>query len=50
MKCIKYKHGEICRVNDNIAEEAVRSGHAIYIPKSEWKRFERGQTPTGGQR
>jgi hypothetical protein len=36
MKCVK-KHGEIKRVNDNLAKQLVEEHNWSYCPKSEWK-------------
>lgn len=36
MKCVKNQHGEIKRVQDDVAETMVAEGWA-YCPKSEWK-------------
>lgn len=37
MKCIKDSDGNVTRVNDNTAKQAVRSGKVTYTSKSEWK-------------
>jgi hypothetical protein len=46
MKCIKsikelkqIKLGLIRRINDKEAESDVKSGYWMYIPKSEWKTY-----------
>lgn len=43
MKCIQMNKtktdplGEIVRVPDDVAEETVSKGHAVYVPKKLWK-------------
>jgi hypothetical protein len=38
MKCIKYNSGEVTRLKDGKAVEAVSKGDAVYVPKGEWRK------------
>ena len=51
MKCIKILNndvqelksitiGKILKVNENAAERLIKDGHAVYVPKHEWKKQE----------
>lgn len=37
MKCIKLASGEIVRVEDEVAHEAVKQGVATYASKKHWR-------------
>lgn len=42
MKCIKWNDfGTIERLRDEEAHNAVSDGHAVYVPKHEWKKATR---------
>lgn len=52
MKCVKatktgkyQTEGEIVRLEDSDAQARVSGGHWIFVPKSEWKKISRKQTP-----
>ena len=55
MKCIKITNNDvqelknvtintILRVDENAAERFIKDGHAVYVPKHEWREQERSLT------
>jgi hypothetical protein len=41
MKCVKSTDGAIKRIHDKEADEKVKTGQWVYIPKSEYKKATR---------